>query len=378
MPDNLKSGIESLSGFSMDDVRVHYNSSKPATVQALAYTQGTDIHVAPGQEKHLPHEAWHVAQQMAGRVSPTTNINGMPVNDNAALEHEADVMGEKAVTQRYISHNNSHMQTSFNVAQRFVYRSYFGWPLKLETINNLYYSLDEDKESPLMLGGSIVDTELTTDPNDVQVSIDEINDILSKKEIVQHKDLSLKSVTKLVDLYSALAKGTDGSDPLTKKEESLDHRYKLKYDKSSHQLSSTKTTSDEDAIYCKIGDGSTEPTSSHIYMYDKENAHAEAKDCALNQRVSGYVGKGTYEDNIYDLEICESDGKVNGYGSILHISDQHVLAKKNGTSVIYRQPSHYHAIISEMEEITDDKYVPKKNAYDDAPKGNHYFINPFD
>ena len=97
MPDNLKSGIESLSGFSMDDVRVHYNSSKPATVQALAYTQGTDIHVAPGQEKYLPHEAWHVAQQMAGRVSPTTNINGMPVNDNAGLEHEADVMGEKAV-----------------------------------------------------------------------------------------------------------------------------------------------------------------------------------------------------------------------------------------------------------------------------------------
>ena len=100
MPDNLKAGIESLSGFSMDDVRVHYNSSKPATVQALAYTQGMDIHVAPGQEKHLPHEAWHVAQQMAGRVSPTTNINGMPVNDNAGLEHEADVMGEKAVAQR--------------------------------------------------------------------------------------------------------------------------------------------------------------------------------------------------------------------------------------------------------------------------------------
>ena len=100
MPDNLKSGIESLSGFSMDDVRVHYNSSKPATVQAFAYTQGTDIHVAPGQEKHLPHEAWHVAQQMAGRVSPTTNINGMPVNDNASLEHEADVMGEKAFKQK--------------------------------------------------------------------------------------------------------------------------------------------------------------------------------------------------------------------------------------------------------------------------------------
>ncbi len=96
MPDNLKAGIEDLSGFSMDDVRVHYNSDKPATVQALAYTQGTDIYVASGQERHLPHEAWHVAQQMAGRVEPTTEVGGLPVNDNPALEHEADVMGARA------------------------------------------------------------------------------------------------------------------------------------------------------------------------------------------------------------------------------------------------------------------------------------------
>lgn len=96
MPDSLKAGVENLSGFAMDDVRVHYNSDKPATVQALAYTQGTDIHVAPGQEQHLPHEAWHVAQQMAGRVEPTTEVGGMPVNDNVSLEHEADVMGARA------------------------------------------------------------------------------------------------------------------------------------------------------------------------------------------------------------------------------------------------------------------------------------------
>ncbi|HCC51392.1 MAG TPA: hypothetical protein DEQ30_04490, partial [Porphyromonadaceae bacterium] len=68
LPDDLKTGIENLSGYSMDDVRVHYNSGKPAQLQALAYTQGTDIHVAPGQEKHLPHEAWHVVQQKQGRV----------------------------------------------------------------------------------------------------------------------------------------------------------------------------------------------------------------------------------------------------------------------------------------------------------------------
>ena len=96
MSDNLKAGIEDLSGFAMDDVRVHYNSPEPATVQALAYTQGTDIYVAPGQEQHLPHEAWHVAQQMAGRVEPTTEVSGLPVNGCIELEHEADVMGARA------------------------------------------------------------------------------------------------------------------------------------------------------------------------------------------------------------------------------------------------------------------------------------------
>lgn len=97
LPDNLKSGIENLGGYAMDDVKVHYNSSKPANLNALAYAQGTDIHVAPGQEKHLPHEAWHVVQQKQGRVQPTLQMKGIGVNDDTGLESEADVMGAKAV-----------------------------------------------------------------------------------------------------------------------------------------------------------------------------------------------------------------------------------------------------------------------------------------
>lgn len=97
MPDSLKAGVESLSGIDMSDVRVHYNSSKPAEVGALAYTQGTNIHVAPGQEKHLPHEAWHVVQQAQGRVRPTMQLkDGVSVNDDEGMEHEADVMGGEA------------------------------------------------------------------------------------------------------------------------------------------------------------------------------------------------------------------------------------------------------------------------------------------
>ncbi|PKM20939.1 MAG: hypothetical protein CVV11_05575 [Gammaproteobacteria bacterium HGW-Gammaproteobacteria-15] len=96
MPDQLKSGIESLSGYAMDDVKVHYNSAKPAQMQAHAYAQGSDIHIAPGQEQHLPHEAWHVVQQKQGRVKATTQLKGEAINDDPGLEHEADVMGAKA------------------------------------------------------------------------------------------------------------------------------------------------------------------------------------------------------------------------------------------------------------------------------------------
>jgi len=102
LPDNLKTGIESLSGVSMDSVKVHYNSPQPAQLNALAYAQGSDIHVAPGQERHLPHEAWHVVQQAQGRVQPTMQLkDGVPVNDDAGLEREADQMGEKAVQGRF-------------------------------------------------------------------------------------------------------------------------------------------------------------------------------------------------------------------------------------------------------------------------------------
>lgn len=97
LPDQLKNGVEQLSGISMDDVRVHYNSSKPESLHALAYTQGTDIHVAPGQEKHLGHEAWHVVQQKQGIVEPTFELNGESINDNQALEREADIMGARAL-----------------------------------------------------------------------------------------------------------------------------------------------------------------------------------------------------------------------------------------------------------------------------------------
>ncbi len=79
-------------------MKVHYGSDRPAQLNALAYAQGADIHLAPGQEAHLPHEAWHVVQQAQGRVRPTLQMKGgVPINDDAGLEREADIMGARAL-----------------------------------------------------------------------------------------------------------------------------------------------------------------------------------------------------------------------------------------------------------------------------------------
>jgi hypothetical protein len=123
LPDNLKSGIENLSGYALDDVKVHYNSDKPAELQAHAYAQGTDIHIASGQEKHLPHEAWHVVQQKQGRVQPTLQMKGnVNINDDAGLENEADVMGEKALSNSNKT-NSSFLVKSGNIQTKPIQRN---------------------------------------------------------------------------------------------------------------------------------------------------------------------------------------------------------------------------------------------------------------
>jgi hypothetical protein len=96
MPNQLKAGLEALSGLSLADVRVHRDSPKPARIQAHAYTYGTDIFLGPGQQHHLAHEGWHVVQQMQSRVAPTEALCGLALNDDAGLEREADTFGARA------------------------------------------------------------------------------------------------------------------------------------------------------------------------------------------------------------------------------------------------------------------------------------------
>ncbi len=58
LPETLKAGVEALSGYSMDSVRVHYNSSKPAVAGMLM--------------PRAPTYTWHRGRKNTCRTKPGT------------------------------------------------------------------------------------------------------------------------------------------------------------------------------------------------------------------------------------------------------------------------------------------------------------------
>ncbi len=100
LPQPLQSGMERLSGLSLTDIRVHYDSEQPGLFGAHSFAQGRDIHLGPGRGDDLPHEAWHTVQQKQGRVPITRQFRDTGINDDPGLEREADVMGEKALQMK--------------------------------------------------------------------------------------------------------------------------------------------------------------------------------------------------------------------------------------------------------------------------------------
>lgn len=95
IPIDMKRYIENQTGLSYDDVRIHYNSNKPRQFEALGYTQGNNIFLEQGQEKHLMHELLHVAQQKKRLVKPTSFTEKYAVNDDVKMEREAGLCEEQ-------------------------------------------------------------------------------------------------------------------------------------------------------------------------------------------------------------------------------------------------------------------------------------------
>ena len=185
LPDTLKTGIENLSGYAMDDVKVHYNSNKPTQLQAHAYAQGTDIHLAPGQEKHLPHEAWHVVQQKQGRVKPTMQLKGkVNVNDDAGLEKEADVMGGKAKTVQSQSNKGKIRE---NKSKSEIIQGRFTSALAGITMNNFVQIIQQ----------YVADLGLNNAPHNMNINVNQANLALIYNQYNVH-GLSFRSITEVI------------------------------------------------------------------------------------------------------------------------------------------------------------------------------------
>lgn len=103
LPDQVRRRMERALGADFSDVRIHVGPEAEA-VGAKAFTQGTDIHFAPGEYdpgsplglELLGHELAHVVQQAQGRVSQTGERGGLPASDDSWLEREADELGALA------------------------------------------------------------------------------------------------------------------------------------------------------------------------------------------------------------------------------------------------------------------------------------------
>lgn len=99
LPESLRESMQQMSGVDLSAIQVHYNSDKPKQLGALAYAEGDQIYLAPGQSELLPHETWHLIQQAEGRVPATDERAGRATNSDAELENEAEAMAGRAKQQ---------------------------------------------------------------------------------------------------------------------------------------------------------------------------------------------------------------------------------------------------------------------------------------
>jgi hypothetical protein len=104
LPESFRSRMERAFGHDFSTVRIH-QGSRAGAIDALAYTQGADIHFAPGRydptsregQRLLGHELTHVVQQRSGRVAMPRGA-GLPINDHPRLEAEADRTAERVAS----------------------------------------------------------------------------------------------------------------------------------------------------------------------------------------------------------------------------------------------------------------------------------------
>ncbi len=103
LPEPVRGDMERAFGADFSAVRVHVGA-EAAALGAEAFARGTDLHFAPGRydpdseagRELIGHELAHVVQQSEGRVAAGAQYRGVAVNQDGALEREADELGARA------------------------------------------------------------------------------------------------------------------------------------------------------------------------------------------------------------------------------------------------------------------------------------------
>src|SRR5690606_10545259 len=112
LPENIQNNLAFSFGQDFSNVGIQLNDPKASRINALAFTQGEQIHFAPGQfnpetesgKNLIGHEFAHIVQQRSGKVNQTRILGkGMAINESKILEKEADQMGRKAVRGEILS-----------------------------------------------------------------------------------------------------------------------------------------------------------------------------------------------------------------------------------------------------------------------------------
>ena len=132
IPKDIQSNMEQSFGTSFNDVNIHTNDKSATDLGALAYTQGKDVHFAPGQfnpnskkgQELIGHELTHVVQQKEGRVK-SPNIGDMkptiPQKSERQLKREeldkdyrASKKGPAAQMQFQLKYNKDSVASLYN------------------------------------------------------------------------------------------------------------------------------------------------------------------------------------------------------------------------------------------------------------------------
>ncbi len=131
LPEDFQTKMESSFGEDFSNVKINKDSKDANELDALAFTQGNNIHFKNGEfdssskngQELIAHELSHVVQQRHRDIGTTHKENNYDVNDNEGLEKEADINAKKAVNGEMISNpfstnQNTNSSPNTNVSQK--------------------------------------------------------------------------------------------------------------------------------------------------------------------------------------------------------------------------------------------------------------------